>query len=284
MVRESRDRSADIHRADVGHAERRRLVRLRPQPPGHRPGTRAAPRVRVRLRATGDPVPAAAHAASEAAGLRRGGGAGDRRDPRAHARARVRALHQLRDAAAGPADRGERRSSIRSWCRARRRDRCCSRSSARPRTRCCSPPRASGRAWTSIGEALSCVIVDKLPFASPGDPITAARLEAIGARGGDPFAEYQVPLAILTLQQGLGRLLRHRLDRGVLAVLDPRLRTMGYGRRFLESLPAGADHGGPGGHRRGSLEPVMTVTRCSAHRPRRPSRAWRATVDGLGVN
>jgi len=89
-----------------------------------------------------------------------------------------------------------------------------------------------------IGDALSCVIVDKLPFASPGDPITAARLEAIGARGGDPFGDYQVPLAILTLQQGLGRLLRHRLDRGVLAVLDPRLRTMGYGRRFLESLPA----------------------------------------------
>jgi ATP-dependent DNA helicase DinG len=88
-----------------------------------------------------------------------------------------------------------------------------------------------------IGEALSCVIVDKLPFASPGDPITAARLEAIGAQGGDPFADYQVPLAILALQQGLGRLLRHRLDRGVLAVLDPRLRTMGYGRRFLDSLP-----------------------------------------------
>ncbi len=88
-----------------------------------------------------------------------------------------------------------------------------------------------------MGEALSCVIVDKLPFASPGDPIIAARLEAIDARGGDPFAEYQVPLAILTLQQGLGRLLRHRLDRGVLAVLDPRLRTMGYGRRFLDSLP-----------------------------------------------
>jgi ATP-dependent DNA helicase DinG len=88
-----------------------------------------------------------------------------------------------------------------------------------------------------VGEALSCVIIDKLPFASPGDPVTAARIEAIGARGGDAFAEYQVPLAILALQQGLGRLLRHRTDRGVLAVLDPRLRTMGYGRRFLESLP-----------------------------------------------
>jgi len=88
-----------------------------------------------------------------------------------------------------------------------------------------------------VGEALSCVIVDKLPFASPADPITAARMEAIRARGGDPFADYQVPLAVLALQQGLGRLIRHRQDRGVLAVLDPRLRTKGYGRRFIQSLP-----------------------------------------------
>ena len=88
-----------------------------------------------------------------------------------------------------------------------------------------------------VGEALSCVIVDKLPFAPPGDPITAARIDAIRARGGDPFSEYQVPLAILALQQGLGRLIRHRRDRGVLAVLDPRLRTSGYGRRFVASLP-----------------------------------------------
>jgi ATP-dependent DNA helicase DinG len=89
-----------------------------------------------------------------------------------------------------------------------------------------------------VGEALSCVIIDKLPFASPGDPITAARIDSIRARGGDPFGEYQVPLAILALQQGLGRLIRHRTDRGVLAVLDPRLRTKGYGRRFVASLPA----------------------------------------------
>ena len=88
-----------------------------------------------------------------------------------------------------------------------------------------------------VGEALSCVIIDKLPFASPGDPVTAARIDAINAAGGDAFADYQVPLAILALQQGLGRLIRHRTDRGVLAVLDPRLRTMGYGRRFLASLP-----------------------------------------------
>jgi ATP-dependent DNA helicase DinG len=88
-----------------------------------------------------------------------------------------------------------------------------------------------------IGDALSCVIVDKLPFASPGDPITAARIDAIRSRGGEPFDDFQVPVAVLALLQGLGRLIRHRQDRGVLAILDPRLRTKGYGRRFLESLP-----------------------------------------------
>jgi ATP-dependent DNA helicase DinG len=88
-----------------------------------------------------------------------------------------------------------------------------------------------------VGDQLSCVIIDKLPFASPADPVTGARIESIRARGGEPFDEYQVPLAILTLQQGLGRLIRHRRDRGVLAVLDPRLRTRAYGRRFVASLP-----------------------------------------------
>jgi ATP-dependent DNA helicase DinG len=99
---------------------------------------------------------------------------------------------------------------------------------------------ATASFWQGVdvaGEALSCVIVDKLPFASPSDPIVAARIDAITSRGGDAFADYQVPLAILTLQQGLGRLIRHRSDRGVLAILDPRVRTMGYGRRFLASLP-----------------------------------------------
>jgi ATP-dependent DNA helicase DinG len=99
---------------------------------------------------------------------------------------------------------------------------------------------ATSSFWQGVdvaGEALSCVIIDKIPFASPGDPIVAARIEAIAARGGSAFAEYQIPLAVLALKQGLGRLLRHRLDRGVLAIMDPRLRTMGYGRRFLASLP-----------------------------------------------
>ena len=88
-----------------------------------------------------------------------------------------------------------------------------------------------------VGETLSCVVIDKLPFASPGDPITAARMEAIERQGGNAFADYQVPLAILTLLQGLGRLIRHRSDRGVLALFDRRVQTKGYGRRFLACLP-----------------------------------------------
>jgi ATP-dependent DNA helicase DinG len=99
---------------------------------------------------------------------------------------------------------------------------------------------ATSSFWQGVdvqGDQLSAVIIDKLPFASPGDPIVAARIDALAAQGASAFEAYQVPLAILTLQQGLGRLIRHRSDRGVLAVLDPRLRSMGYGRRFLASLP-----------------------------------------------
>ena len=88
-----------------------------------------------------------------------------------------------------------------------------------------------------MGEALSCVIIDRIPFASPGDPVVAARIEALQRRGIDAFAGFQVPLAILTLLQGVGRLIRHRQDRGVIALLDPRLQSMGYGRRFLNALP-----------------------------------------------
>lgn len=99
---------------------------------------------------------------------------------------------------------------------------------------------ATSSFWQGVdvaGDSLSCVIIDKLPFAPPGDPITAARMESIAKLGGNPFDEYQVPLAILSLLQGLGRLIRHRQDRGVLSILDPRILTKGYGRRFLASLP-----------------------------------------------
>jgi ATP-dependent DNA helicase DinG len=99
---------------------------------------------------------------------------------------------------------------------------------------------ATSSFWQGVdvaGDALSCVIVDRLPFASPGDPVVAARIAAIGARGGDAFNEYQVPVATLTLLQGLGRLIRSRADRGVMAILDPRLTQKQYGRRFLASLP-----------------------------------------------
>ncbi len=88
-----------------------------------------------------------------------------------------------------------------------------------------------------VGEQLSCVIIDKLPFASPADPVVAARIDRLRNRGGNPFADYQVPGAVLTLKQGLGRLIRAASDRGILAVLDSRLMTRGYGRRFLDSLP-----------------------------------------------
>lgn len=88
-----------------------------------------------------------------------------------------------------------------------------------------------------VGEQLSCVIVDKLPFASIGDPVVAARIERLRNRGENAFGDYQVPVAVLMLKQGLGRLIRSASDRGVLAVLDSRLLARAYGRRFLESLP-----------------------------------------------
>ena len=99
---------------------------------------------------------------------------------------------------------------------------------------------ATSSFWQGVdvaGDALTCVVIDKLPFASPSDPIIAARMEAVETRGGNAFADYQVPLAILTLLQGLGRLIRHSRDRGVLALFDARILTKAYGGRFLASLP-----------------------------------------------
>jgi ATP-dependent DNA helicase DinG len=99
---------------------------------------------------------------------------------------------------------------------------------------------ATSSFWHGVdvrGEQLSCVIIDKLPFAVPTDPIVAARQRYIEDEGGSSFFEYSVPQAIISLKQGLGRLIRSTTDRGVLAVLDPRLKTKSYGRLFLRSLP-----------------------------------------------
>ena len=94
--------------------------------------------------------------------------------------------------------------------------------------------------WQGVdvqGEQLSCVIIDKLPFAVPSDPIMKARTDAIAAAGGNPFNDLQVPQAVLALKQGFGRLIRSLSDRGVLMLLDPRIRTTRYGATFLDSLP-----------------------------------------------
>jgi ATP-dependent DNA helicase DinG len=99
---------------------------------------------------------------------------------------------------------------------------------------------ATSSFWQGVdvrGEALSCVIIDKLPFAVPSDPVIGARQRYIDNHGGNSFNSYSVPAAIITLKQGLGRLIRSATDRGVLSILDPRIVTKGYGQQFLKSLP-----------------------------------------------
>jgi len=99
---------------------------------------------------------------------------------------------------------------------------------------------ATASFWEGVdvpGEALSCVIIDKLPFDPPTEPIVQARIERLQSQGINPFYEYQIPAAIITLKQGLGRLIRTENDRGLLAILDPRLHTRPYGSVFFASLP-----------------------------------------------
>jgi len=99
---------------------------------------------------------------------------------------------------------------------------------------------ATASFWHGVdvpGESLSCLIIDKLPFNAPNEPLVSARIDAIRDQGGNPFMEYQVPSAIISFKQGMGRLIRNKSDRGILSVLDSRIMTSRYGKFFLKSLP-----------------------------------------------
>ena len=99
---------------------------------------------------------------------------------------------------------------------------------------------ATSSFWQGVdvqGEQLSCVVVDKLPFSVPSDPVVAARIGQINESGGNAFYDYQIPAATILLKQGLGRLIRSKTDRGILALLDKRILTKSYGKEFLRSLP-----------------------------------------------
>jgi len=119
---------------------------------------------------------------------------------------------------------------------------------SRPKAKLLDEFKAAGNAvllgtssfWEGVdvrGEALSCVIIDKLPFSSPGDPVLKARLSAMEQQGRNPFFEHQLPAAVIALRQGIGRLIRDVTDRGVLMVCDPRLLKRSYGQIFLDSVP-----------------------------------------------
>ena len=195
-------------------------------------------RIRIRFREPGAAVSAARRCPTRGRPdfplCRRAGG---RRNPEANARARVRAVHELRRRCARCRRLPKWRWTIRSSCRARRH-------APQLLRHFRDTPHAVLFATSSfwqgvdvVGEALSCVIIDKLPFASPGDPITAARIDAIRARGRRTVRRISGASGHSGAAAGPRSAHPASPDRGVLAVLDPRLRTKGYGRRFIASLP-----------------------------------------------
>lgn len=123
---------------------------------------------------------------------------------------------------------------------------------------------ATSSFWEGIdvkGESLSCVIIDRLPFAPPGDPIVFSRIERLKKNGGDAFSSYQVPMAVIALKQGLGRLIRTRSDRGALCLMDQRILTKRYGRTFIQSL-----HHSPISRNINDVEEFFSIERTSADR------------------
>ena len=134
--------------------------------------------------------------------------------------------------------------------------------------------------WEGVdvrGEALSLVVIDKLPFAPPDDPVLAARIDRMNREGRSAFVEYQLPEAVITLKQGAGRLIRDETDRGVLMICDPRLLSRSYGKRMLASLP-------PMKLTRNAAEAVAFFTRraTSGPAPRQPQHRQPQSDDERG--
>ena len=240
LVDDPRDaaRSHGRDRPDVGDADRGRLVRLR---------ARAASACRrateVRLDSEFDyarqailylpkSMPDPRQPSFVAAAAREIVG-----DPQAHRRTRVRAVHQLRQPARGAPARVDRSSSTRSSSRARRRARRCCATSRRRRNAVLLATSSFWQGVDVVGEALSCVIIDKLPFASPGDPITAARIEAITARGGSRSASTRFRWRSSRSSRGWAGCSATARTAACWRSSIRGCKTMGYGRRFLASLP-----------------------------------------------